>query len=161
MTADKQPVATPRTRAAQHNMGSLAEPHYVVDVEMAEELERELAAAQAALKEANEKIASFCMDYRMKCDAETKTLHTKLSRFTEPSEGLEKRLRFLALFCSEKDTLIEAADALRGQTARIEELVCSIGRLHDIVTGELIVEDNAAEIAFVINKALTSAEVSK
>lgn len=53
MNADKQAVATPRTRAARHNMGSLAEPHYVVDVEVAEEIERELAAAQEALKKAD------------------------------------------------------------------------------------------------------------
>lgn len=45
-----QPVATPRTRAAQHNMGSLAEPHYVVDVEVAEEIERELAALEAEIE---------------------------------------------------------------------------------------------------------------
>ena len=36
---------TPRTNAAQHNMGSVAEPHYVVDVEVARDLERELAEA--------------------------------------------------------------------------------------------------------------------
>ena len=40
---------TPRTNAAQHNMGSVAEPHYVVDVEVARQLERELAEAQAEI----------------------------------------------------------------------------------------------------------------
>jgi hypothetical protein len=37
---------TPRTDIAQHNMGSVAEPHYVVDVEVAQGLERELAEAK-------------------------------------------------------------------------------------------------------------------
>jgi hypothetical protein len=37
---------TPRTDVAQHNMGSVAEPHYVVDVEVAHDLERELAEAR-------------------------------------------------------------------------------------------------------------------
>jgi len=37
---------TPRTDIAQHNMGSVAEPHYVVDVEVAHDLERELVEAK-------------------------------------------------------------------------------------------------------------------
>ena len=37
--------ATPRTDAAKHNMGSVSEPHYVVDEEVARQLERELAEA--------------------------------------------------------------------------------------------------------------------
>jgi len=37
---------TPRTDVAQHNMGSVVEPHYVVDVEVAQGLERELAKAR-------------------------------------------------------------------------------------------------------------------
>ena len=37
---------TPRTDAAQHNMGSIMEPHYVVDVEVAHDLERELVEAR-------------------------------------------------------------------------------------------------------------------
>jgi hypothetical protein len=43
---------TPRTDAAQHNMGSLMDPHYVVDVEFARELERELDRAQKLCLEA-------------------------------------------------------------------------------------------------------------
>lgn len=38
---------TPKTDIAQHNMGSVVEPHYVVDVEVAQGLERELAEAVA------------------------------------------------------------------------------------------------------------------
>ena len=40
---------TPRTDVAQHNMGSVVEPHYVVDVEVAQGLERELAEAKEQL----------------------------------------------------------------------------------------------------------------
>ena len=40
---------TPRTDVAEHNMGSVAEPHYVVDVEVARDLERELVAARAQM----------------------------------------------------------------------------------------------------------------
>src|SRR5688572_15593594 len=50
MTVDLAPTlsgSTPKTDAAQHNMGSLSKPHYVVDVEFARQLERELAYAQA------------------------------------------------------------------------------------------------------------------
>jgi hypothetical protein len=36
---------TPRTDVAQHNMSSVVEPHYVVDAEVAHDLERELAEA--------------------------------------------------------------------------------------------------------------------
>ena len=38
---------TPRTDVAQHNMGSIVEPHYVVDADFSRQLERELAEAQA------------------------------------------------------------------------------------------------------------------
>ena len=42
---------TPRTDVAQHNMGSIVEPHYVVDAEVARDLERELAEAVAKERE--------------------------------------------------------------------------------------------------------------
>ena len=37
---------TPRTDVAQHNMGSIVEPHYVVDADFARQLERELVGAR-------------------------------------------------------------------------------------------------------------------
>jgi len=40
---------TPRTDVAQHNMGSIVEPHYVVDADFSRDLERELAEAQAEI----------------------------------------------------------------------------------------------------------------
>jgi hypothetical protein len=40
----------PRTRAHEHNMGSVEEPHYVVDVEFAETLERESSSLKAQLE---------------------------------------------------------------------------------------------------------------
>jgi hypothetical protein len=46
---------TPRTNAFEHNMGSVVEPHYVVDVEVAQGLERELAAAIASFSEERER----------------------------------------------------------------------------------------------------------
>jgi hypothetical protein len=42
---------TPRTDVAQHNMGSIVEPHYVVDIDFARELERELGEAVAKERE--------------------------------------------------------------------------------------------------------------
>ena len=54
---------TPRTDIAQHNMGSVVEPHYVVDIEFARELERELVGARAELAEAREELndkRKFC-----------------------------------------------------------------------------------------------------
>jgi len=42
---------TPRTDVAQHNMGSIMEPHYVVDADFSRYLERELAAAIASFSE--------------------------------------------------------------------------------------------------------------
>ena len=47
---------TPRTDAASHNMGSVAEPHYVVDIDLARDLERELAELR---EELNDK-SKFC-----------------------------------------------------------------------------------------------------
>ena len=44
---------TPRTDVAEHNMGSVAEPHYVVDVEVARDLERKLAEAKEQLRLCN------------------------------------------------------------------------------------------------------------
>jgi hypothetical protein len=38
---------TPETDAAAHNIGSFQQPHYVVDVEIAQDLERRLIAAAA------------------------------------------------------------------------------------------------------------------
>jgi hypothetical protein len=37
---------TPRTDVAEHNMGSVVEPHYVVDADFSRYLERELAEAR-------------------------------------------------------------------------------------------------------------------
>lgn len=54
---------TPRTDVAEHNMGSVVEPHYVVDADFSRYLERELVAARAELvetkKELNDK-SKFC-----------------------------------------------------------------------------------------------------
>jgi hypothetical protein len=47
---------TPRTDAAQHNMGSVVEPHYVVDADFSRYLERELVGARAELAEAKEQL---------------------------------------------------------------------------------------------------------
>jgi hypothetical protein len=44
---------TPRTDVAEHNMGSVIEPHYVVDVEVAQRLECELAEAREQLRLCN------------------------------------------------------------------------------------------------------------
>ena len=44
---------TPKTNAAQHNMGSVIKPHYVVDVEVARDLERELAEVKEQLRLCN------------------------------------------------------------------------------------------------------------
>ena len=46
---------TPRTDVAEHNMGSIVEPHYVVDADFARQLERELAAAIASFSEERER----------------------------------------------------------------------------------------------------------
>lgn len=48
MKTELSPNATPRTQAARHNMGSVEEPHYVVDEEVAAGLERELSVALSA-----------------------------------------------------------------------------------------------------------------
>ena len=54
---------TPRTDVAEHNMGSVVEPHYVVDADFSRYLERELVTARAELaetkKELNDK-RKFC-----------------------------------------------------------------------------------------------------
>jgi hypothetical protein len=47
---------TPRTDVAQHNMGSIVEPHYVVDADFSRYLERELADAVGKERERCAKI---------------------------------------------------------------------------------------------------------
>ena len=44
---------TPRTDAAEHNMGSVIKPHYVVDADFSRYLERELAEAKEQLRLCN------------------------------------------------------------------------------------------------------------
>jgi hypothetical protein len=44
---------TPRTDVAEHNMGSIVEPHYVVDVDFSRYLERELVEAREQLRLCN------------------------------------------------------------------------------------------------------------
>ena len=56
---------TPRTDVAQHNMGSIVEPHYVVDADFSRELERELAEAVAKERE---RCAKVCEDMQRKKD---------------------------------------------------------------------------------------------
>jgi hypothetical protein len=51
---------TPRTDAAQHNVGSIVEPHYVVDIAFARQLERELAEA----RNQRDKAIAFLKVYR-------------------------------------------------------------------------------------------------
>ena len=42
---------TPRTDVAEHNMGSIVEPHYVVDADFSRYLERELVEAREELND--------------------------------------------------------------------------------------------------------------
>ena len=51
---------TPRTDAASHNMGSVLAPHYVVDVEVARYLERELAEARDQREKLVNALHSIC-----------------------------------------------------------------------------------------------------
>ena len=56
---------TPETDANAHSVGSLEHPHYVVDVEIAQDFERRLAAAElenAALREALEQAMQAAID---------------------------------------------------------------------------------------------------
>jgi len=48
---------TPRTDVAQHNMGSIMEPHYVVDADFSRYLERELVEAR---RQRDKAIAAEC-----------------------------------------------------------------------------------------------------
>ena len=54
---------TPRTDVAEHNVGSVVEPHYVVDVEVAQGLERELAEAQAEIVRLSNELDSVKNDF--------------------------------------------------------------------------------------------------
>ena len=59
---------THRTDVAEHNMGSVLEPHYVVDVDCSRQLERELAEAKAQRDLAVEalKIIGECLIMKVK-----------------------------------------------------------------------------------------------
>ena len=66
---------TPRTDAAQHNLGSVLQPDYVVDVEVAQDLERELAEAQAEVVRLKGEAESWEKVFDRTCEflAEAKT----------------------------------------------------------------------------------------
>ena len=49
---------TPRTDVAEHNMGSIVEPHYVVDADFSRYLERELAEARGDVEHLEREIAN-------------------------------------------------------------------------------------------------------
>jgi hypothetical protein len=51
---------TPRTDVAEHNMGSIVEPHYVVDADFSRYLERELVEARRQ----RDKAIAFLKVYR-------------------------------------------------------------------------------------------------
>ena len=56
---------TLETDANAHNIGSLEQPHYVIDVEIAQDLERRLKASEAenaALREALEQTMKAAID---------------------------------------------------------------------------------------------------
>lgn len=59
MKTELSPNATPRTQAARHNMGSVEEPHYVVDEEVAAGLERELSVALSATAPASFRFKTY------------------------------------------------------------------------------------------------------
>lgn len=50
---------SPRTDAAEHNMGSVVAPHYVVDSEVVKEIERELAKATALASRSTQRLAEL------------------------------------------------------------------------------------------------------
>ena len=66
---------TPRTDAAEHNMGSVVEPHYVVDVDCSRQLERELAEAKAEIVRLKGEAESWEKVFDRTCEllAEAKT----------------------------------------------------------------------------------------
>jgi Skp family chaperone for outer membrane proteins len=66
---------TPRTDVAEHNMGSIVEPHYVVDIAFARQLERELAEAQAEITRLKGEVKSWAKVFDRTCEhlADAKT----------------------------------------------------------------------------------------
>jgi hypothetical protein len=58
---------TPRTDVAEHNMGSIMEPHYVVDADFSRYLERELVEARRqrdkAIAAERERCALVCEEF--------------------------------------------------------------------------------------------------
>ena len=92
---------TPRTDIAQHNMGSVVEPHYVVDVEVAHDLERELVEAQAEIT-------------RLKGEAESweKVFDRTCEHLAEAKEELNDKRKFCY-------AVEQALDGLKGDYVEI------------------------------------------
>ena len=71
---------TPRTDVAQHNMGSVFEPHYVVDVDCSRHLERELVAARAEVVRLKGEAQYGATFVQRAIDAERKLAEAKAQR---------------------------------------------------------------------------------
>jgi hypothetical protein len=63
---------TPETDANAHNMGSVVQPHYVVDLEVAQDLERRLREAERKLCRYPDCRCPFDMGADNKCFREMK-----------------------------------------------------------------------------------------
>ena len=92
---------TPRTDVAQHNVGSVVEPHYVVDIAFARQLERELAEAQAEIT-------------RLKGEAESweKVFDRTCEHLAEAKEELNDKRKFCY-------AVEQALDKLKGDYVEI------------------------------------------
>lgn len=76
---------TPRTKAMQHNMGSITQPHYVVDVGVSEELETELNYT-------NERMAYWIKEYE-KALAALALANAEVEQLKSQINGLEYLLK--------------------------------------------------------------------
>ena len=113
---------TPRTDAAEHNMGSVVEPHYVVDADFSRDLERELVAARAKVVKLKGEAESWEKVFDRTCehlaDAKEQLRLCNVDQFTTAAEldETKKALNDKREFCYAVE---QALDGLKGDYVEI------------------------------------------
>jgi len=106
---------TPRTDIAQHNMGSIMEPHYVVDADFSRYLERELAEAQAEVVRLKGEAESWEKVFDRTCehlaDAKSKLAEAVAKERERCAKVCEERGSFNSMYAHH--ILTGAAEAIR------------------------------------------------
>ena len=124
---------TPRTDVAEHNMGSVVEPHYVVDADFSRYLERELVAEKEWVRQStnsNARLEKFLAEAQaeiVRLKGEAESWEKVFDRTCEHLADAKEQLRLCNV--DQFTTAAELADAVakeRERCARVCEEFYSV-----------------------------------